>query len=950
VSASAAAPSTVTSGSAAWGYKQSFRSYVGNQTAAIPPTTALPAGQRITLSGGAQFDTSGTPAAGGNDETLPYLFPVTGGSVTDADNLTISAAGIVTFHFPSHCFEARVGDPRVVVSGGVATLRGHLEVTTSNSNPVLCASYDPPSTAGGADVVIGTADHSTTIAGDGSSATVSLTNLELSAAGAEAMQGFASAGDVLDNIAFTVQLEIPEPDAPSLTVSKADRLDPAGESITVTGKNIKTGFANTHGVGEAGVYAQIGYLDADWRPSAGAPAEARSTAYTKWVKESAADERYLAWTDNGDGTADFAWTVTVDKATLDAVARAGATLAVFTVGAGGVVQAVNELAAPISFAGPTPTVTTVTSTPAAPIVGDSVTLKAVVTPTSAGEVAFFTGTTPLGTVPLGAGGSASVSTTALTTGSNSIRAVFTPADPLHIAPSEGALTVTVSPKSVLAAGSLTWGVKESFRSYVTGPIAHGSITTTGLGTSGGAFVFGQASGGTFDGTTGTSKYSGSVRFTGHDGVLDLRLGNPVVRIDSASKGTLLVSVNGGGAVAFASLSLAAGTRTVTDGAVRYSGVPATLLAAGAAAFSYQGNQFYPAGTSLDAVSFVIGAPGSAGSGTRTVAAFVADPPPPTSPPATTGLTIDPAALAGLVAGGEITVAGDGFESNETGIQVVVYSDPIVLAKDLTADASGAATWTGRLPVGLTGKHTLTFQGSVDRGVVVDIPARIQAAGIDGCPASDASLTWGFKESFRSYISGTIANGEWTTADGATYATPDFSWADGVGDYDGTTGKGLLGFTGSIRFTGHGGILDTTVSNPQLRFDDPDHAVLLLDVSGTTQEGEKIDEPGVEFASLDLRGAVTEADGRISISKAPAVLLEAGATAFGTYQAGEEFDPVSAQFAVDASCTEPIASPSEPATPIAQDAGLAWLWWVGGALLLLMILAALGLWLLRRRAA
>jgi hypothetical protein len=303
--------------------------------------------------------------------------------VTDADNLTISAAGIVTFHFPSHCFEARVGDPRVVVSGGVATLRGHLEVTTSNSNPVLCASYDPPSTAGGADVVIGTADHSTTIAGDGSSATVSLTNLELSAAGAEAMQGFASAGDVLDNIAFTVQLEIPEPDAPSLTVSKADRLDPAGESITVTGKNIKTGFANTHGVGEAGVYAQIGYLDADWRPSAGAPAEARSTAYTKWVKESAADERYLAWTDNGDGTADFAWTVTVDKATLDAVARAGATLAVFTVGAGGVVQAVNELAAPISFAGPTPTVTTVTSTPADPIVGDSVTLKAVVTPTSA---------------------------------------------------------------------------------------------------------------------------------------------------------------------------------------------------------------------------------------------------------------------------------------------------------------------------------------------------------------------------------------------------------------------------------------------------------------------------------------------------------------------------------------------------------------------------------------
>lgn len=89
------------------------------------------------------------------------------------------------------------------------------------------------------------------------------------------------------------------------------------------------------------------------------------------------------------------------------------------------------------------------------------------------------------------------------------------------------------------------------------------------------------------------------------------------------------------------------------------------------------------------------------------------------------------------------------------------------------------------------------------------PGMLDTAASEACAVTDAELTWGFKEAFRSYISGTIANGEWTTADGATYATPDFSWTSGAGNYDGSSGEGLLGFTGSITFTGHGGILNTT---------------------------------------------------------------------------------------------------------------------------------------------
>lgn len=219
------------------------------------------------------------------------------------------------------------------------------------------------------------------------------------------------------------------------------------------------------------------------------------------------------------------------------------------------------------------------------------------------------------------------------------------------------------------------------------------------------------------------------------------------------------------------------------------------------------------------------------------------------------------------------------------------------------------------------------------------PGMLDTAASEACAVTDAELTWGFKEAFRSYISGTIANGEWTTADGATYATPDFSWTSGAGNYDGSSGEGLLGFTGSITFTGHGGILNTTVANPQLRFDDADTATLLLDVSGVTQQGVDVTEQAVEFAAVDLSAATLTVDEAIvSFAAAPAVLLEPGAAAFGTYEAGEELDPISVTFTSDADC---IAS--DPASGMQP----AWSWWLTGGILLLVVIAA-AVFLARRR--
>ncbi|HEY9498149.1 MAG TPA: HtaA domain-containing protein [Terrimesophilobacter sp.] len=222
----------------------------------------------------------------------------------------------------------------------------------------------------------------------------------------------------------------------------------------------------------------------------------------------------------------------------------------------------------------------------------------------------------------------------------------------------------------------------------------------------------------------------------------------------------------------------------------------------------------------------------------------------------------------------------------------------------------------------------------------------RAAASSECPIDQAALVWGFKETFRSYISGTIAHGEWTTAGGAAYATPDFSWGSGSGAFDRGSGSGLVGFSGSITFTGHGGILNTTVGNPQLRFDGGGAAVLLLDVSGTTQDGAAIDRRGVEFAAVDLGSATRTSDGVIvTLEAAPASLLEAGAAAFGTYEAGEPLDPITLRFTTTAECSPIVAErPVEPTA--ATDPG--WQLLLAGGIVMLALLSLLVAWLVHRR--
>jgi dihydrofolate reductase len=188
---------------------------------------------------------------------------------------------------------------------------------------------------------------------------------------------------------------------------------------------------------------------------------------------------------------------------------------------------------------------------------------------------------------------------------------------------------------------------------------------------------------------------------------------------------------------------------------------------------------------------------------------------------------------------------------------------------------------------------------------------------------------------------------------STLTEPTWRNTEVIGGYDAETGDADLAFTGSVRFTGHGGVLDTTIANPRVAIDGT-RAVLLLDVTGTTQTGEPVAQQGVEFAELDLAAAERASDGTlVTLTGIPAALTPAGAAAFGTYPAGEALDPVDLSITLDSACAEPVAAVDEPQAMLAEDVAAASpLPWVIGAVGLLLLVAALAVVVvvrLRRRA-
>ncbi|MEU9847135.1 HtaA domain-containing protein [Streptomyces sp. NPDC047985] len=174
-------------------------------------------------------------------------------------------------------------------------------------------------------------------------------------------------------------------------------------------------------------------------------------------------------------------------------------------------------------------------------------------------------------------------------------------------------------------GRLDWGIKSSFQSYVTGPVANGSWSLSGgAATVGGSqFRFHSATG-SYDPATGafSAGFSGGVRFVGHrkaDGgnELDLFLSRPTIRI-TGGRGTVLADtvskergtgrVTSAAQVPLATLGLSGIDMRGGATPIALTNVPATLTAQGAKAFA----GYYTAGTPLDPLSLSVDTSAPAG--------------------------------------------------------------------------------------------------------------------------------------------------------------------------------------------------------------------------------------------------------------------------------------------------------------------------------------------------
>ena len=274
------------------------------------------------------------------------------------------------------------------------------------------------------------------------------------------------------------------------------------------------------------------------------------------------------------------------------------------------------------------------------------------------------------------------------------------------------VTPPVKPQpTVPGAGSLTWGISSSFANYVTGATAKGSISTNGVGGGRGGYVFPQATGSSWnaDTRTGTVRYSGTVTFTGHGGLLSETFANPVITVSSPTTG----SISAGGQ-SFPLNLAGAGFVANADGSATWTGVSVGGSISGGAG----GGAEHSLG--MDSLSFTVGSASALNFGsTSTVSQFAKKREAAATAPASTGLTVvTPAAK--LVAGGEIEITAGGFQPNEQGILVVIYSEPTVLDTNAKADANGVVRWIGTLPKDLAGKHTITLQGSVNVGQEITI--------------------------------------------------------------------------------------------------------------------------------------------------------------------------------------------------------------------------------------
>ena len=452
------------------------------------------------------------------------------------------------------------------------------------------------------------------------------------------------------------------------------------------------------------------------------------------------------------------------------------------------------------------------------------------------------------------------------------------AAPTSAAPSSPA--ATTEPKreekvtgNVVESGTLSWDIRESFLKYLTG-FAHGSVNVEGMEkTAAGGFKYTQASGVYNPETkTGQINFAGTAEFTGHNGQLKSTIKNMRLVVVNG-KGTLVADVDAltrdGKSVSKTGLAIAEvdlSGASVKDGVFSAQNAAVALTAEGSDVLF--AGQYRGADNAMAPLSFSVKLSEQTAENTVEV------------PRVSENKSSDNK--------GSENGSSDNSSSN-------------------SSDNSGANGSGSNGSAGTSG--SVSNGGSSSNGSVSNNPAQpvcvpvtrtreVQEQGASDGTIKSANLGWGVRDSFRNYVRGGIANGSWEL-NGTSYSSDAFNWSNGTGTFKG--GKGSISFSGSVRFTGHHGILDTTIANPRLEING-NSGTLYATMNSNDPSGKATNYGEVALLKVDLSGLQSSADA-VSVNGAATTLTAEGAKAFaGFYEAGKDMAPLSFSAAINGAKT------------------------------------------------
>ena len=457
-----------------------------------------------------------------------------------------------------------------------------------------------------------------------------------------------------------------------------------------------------------------------------------------------------------------------------------------------------------------------------------------------------------------------------------------PAEPTSAAPSAAPTSAapsspaaTTEPKreekvtgNVVESGTLSWDIRESFLKYLTG-FAHGSVNVEGMEkTAAGGFKYTQASGVYNPETkTGQINFAGTAEFTGHNGQLKSTIKNMRLVVVNG-KGTLVADVDAltrdGKSVSKTGLAIAEvdlSGASVKDGIFSAQNAAVALTDEGSEVLF--AGQYRGADNAMAPLSFSVKLSEQTAENTVEVPRVSEN------------------------------KSSEGSASDNKGSENGSSNSGNSGANG--SGSNGSAGTSGSVSNG----------GSSSNGSVSNNPAQpvcvpvtrtreVQEQGASDGTIKSANLGWGVRDSFRNYVRGGIANGSWEL-NGTSYSSDAFNWSNGTGTFKG--GKGSISFSGSVRFTGHHGILDTTIANPRLEING-NSGTLYATMTSNDPSGKATNYGEVALLKVDLSGLQSSADA-VSVNGAATTLTAEGAKAFaGFYDAGKDMAPLSFSAAIN----------------------------------------------------